>query len=326
MSIVSVVIPTYKASAFIRDTLASVFAQTRLPDEVIVADDCSPDDTAAVVEEIARTAPVPVQVIRLEKNSGGPAKPLNVGIEAARGDLIATLDHDDTFTPNKLADQTALFERNPHVGLIFGDVQTDGPDRDWCERIAYWLYELTGDFKHQTLPGGGYLIPSAVAVESLVRHLTFLGTCSNMLFPKAVWRSIDGFDEGCRVACDLAFLARVVSRYDLSYLPTPSAIWLLHPDSFYRTSARGLQVYDRLRAFEWLARQPLQAPQRHQVRNAVREFATDEAYALRQEGRYWEAARRLGSAIQTTGPWTAGITALVKLVPHRAIRLVRGYL
>ena len=97
MPSVSVVIPTYNASPFIRETLASVFAQTRLPDEVIVVDDCSSDGTAALADSLVATAPVPLRIIRLPKNTGGPAAPTNAGIAEASGDIIATLDHDDAF-------------------------------------------------------------------------------------------------------------------------------------------------------------------------------------------------------------------------------------
>ena len=65
MSSVSVVIPTYNALPFIAETLASVFAQTRLPDEVIVVDDCSPDGTVALVELIAARGPLANSVVEL---------------------------------------------------------------------------------------------------------------------------------------------------------------------------------------------------------------------------------------------------------------------
>ena len=66
---------------------------------------------------IAKQAPVPVVLERLTTNSGGPARPLNVGIERAAGPLIATLDHDDLMLPEKLELQAACFTRDQSLGL-----------------------------------------------------------------------------------------------------------------------------------------------------------------------------------------------------------------
>ncbi len=65
MSSVSVVIPTHNGRAFLADALDSVLAQTERPAEVLVVDDASTDGTADLAEELARTAPLPVRVVRL---------------------------------------------------------------------------------------------------------------------------------------------------------------------------------------------------------------------------------------------------------------------
>jgi glycosyltransferase involved in cell wall biosynthesis len=67
---ISVVVPTYNGAAFIAEALASVFAQTLPPREIIVADDCSTDDTPTIVKHIASDSPLPIRLIRLEDNSG----------------------------------------------------------------------------------------------------------------------------------------------------------------------------------------------------------------------------------------------------------------
>src|SRR5262249_31104546 len=79
LTTVSVIIPTYNGSAFLLDCLSSVFRQTQPPDEIIVVDDCSKDGTASMVAALARDSPVPLRVIPLVRNSGGPSRPLNVG-------------------------------------------------------------------------------------------------------------------------------------------------------------------------------------------------------------------------------------------------------
>lgn len=316
---VSVVVPAYQAAAFIGRTLASVAAQTRPPDEVVVVDDGSPDDTAAAARAAAG-GPCPVRVIRLPANSGGPAGPLNVGIEAARGDWIATLDHDDAFPPAKLAALVPLLAAHPGLGLVFGDLVLDGPDPDLNRRAAGWLGAGIAALPKRPLAGGGYRVGAAAATAGVVRSKSFVGTCSNMVFPKAAWRAVGGFDEGTTVSCDLAFLAAVAGRFDLGYVPAPSAVWTLHPNSFYRTASAAARIRDQLRVFGRVARGPLPAGVRAELRAVVRELAFDGAFGLRQAGDYRAAAACLWGAIRITGPWPAGVAGLAKLVPHRATR------
>src|SRR6266545_2753154 len=71
---VTVVVPTYNGRAYLPEAIQSVWAQTRLPDELIVVDDASSDRTADVAEELLQASPVPARVIRLPRNSGGPAR------------------------------------------------------------------------------------------------------------------------------------------------------------------------------------------------------------------------------------------------------------
>ncbi len=117
---VSVVIPTYNGSRFIREALESVFAQTLLPDEIIVVDDASTDGTAELVEQMASESPVPLRVIRLKENSGGPAQPMNVGIECGKCDYVALLDQDDLMDAGKLEHLTGLLNEHPKAGMAFG--------------------------------------------------------------------------------------------------------------------------------------------------------------------------------------------------------------
>ncbi len=321
---VSVVIPTYKASPFIRETLASVFAQTRLPDEVVVADDCSPDDTVAVVEEIAKTAPVPVRVIRLEKNSGGPARPLNVGIEAARGDLIATLDHDDTFPPNKLADQVPFLSNYSEVGLVFGGVQCVGSDPDWNSGVSEWIETSIASLPKSAVSDGGYLISSISGLEGVVRRKCFAATCSNMLFPRRVWRECGGFDTGTTVSSDMAFLAAVAGCRDLGYVSSPGAVWKLHRDSYYKTASDYARVHDQLRTYARLRTDLLSAAALAEYRQVVRQLAFDGAYRLRKGGDHRRAMDCLVRGVRVTGVWPRAASEFIKVLASGVADMVGG--
>jgi glycosyltransferase involved in cell wall biosynthesis len=110
------VIPAYNAAAFIEKTLESVRAQTYRDYEIVVTDDGSKDDTQKVVEGwLARTG-LPGRCIR--QPNGKIAAARNTAMRASRGSLIALLDHDDIWYPEKLAKVTAVFDARPDVDLV----------------------------------------------------------------------------------------------------------------------------------------------------------------------------------------------------------------
>ncbi len=108
---VAVIIPAYNAARHLRRTIESVLAQTMPATEIIVVDDGSTDDTAAVV----RSFPEPVRLI--QKPNGGPASARNIGAQQASATWLAFIDADDVWYPDKLACQCAIAEL-PDVGLI----------------------------------------------------------------------------------------------------------------------------------------------------------------------------------------------------------------
>lgn len=101
---VSVVIPCYRCGDTINRAVQSVLAQTSLPAEIIIVDDCSPDDSRARVEAqlTSWSTRVPVRILATDRN-GGAAVARNMGIDAAQHDWIAFLDSDDFWLPWKLA-------------------------------------------------------------------------------------------------------------------------------------------------------------------------------------------------------------------------------
>ena len=111
---VSVLMPAYNGAALIEDTLASLTSQT-MPDwEAIVIDDCSGDDTRAVV------AAWPDPRVRLLVNdvNGGPVRTRNRALVEARGRYIAALDQDDLCLPDRFARQVAFLDAHPDVALL----------------------------------------------------------------------------------------------------------------------------------------------------------------------------------------------------------------
>lgn len=117
--LVSVIIPTYKRTDFLKLTLESIASQSFQDFEVLVIDDGTPTDSNEVLCEKFDK----VKYIKIE-NSGGPAKPRNIGIREAKGKYIAFVDDDDLWMPTKLEKQVAILENNPDFGLVHCCCQT----------------------------------------------------------------------------------------------------------------------------------------------------------------------------------------------------------
>lgn len=108
--LVSIITPAYRAAALIGDTIQSAIAQTYLNWEMLIVDDCSPDNTADVVSEWSQRDSR-VKLIRHERN-GGPATARNTALSAANGRWIAFLDSDDIWLPEKLSMTLAHAQAN----------------------------------------------------------------------------------------------------------------------------------------------------------------------------------------------------------------------
>lgn len=112
---VSVIIPTYNLAHYVPLAVRSALAQTHAPLEVIVVDDASSDDTAAVINAIDDRR---VKYVAHQTNQYAAAA-RNTGLRLAKGDLVAFLDGDDLYHPDKLRVQAEFLARHPDIGLTY---------------------------------------------------------------------------------------------------------------------------------------------------------------------------------------------------------------
>ncbi|UCH81442.1 MAG: glycosyltransferase family 2 protein [Nitrospiraceae bacterium] len=124
---ISIVIPTYNAEKYIPALLDSIF-QNKIEDmEVVIVDDCSTDNTVGILENY------PVRVIKMEKNSG-PAKARNIGVEAAKGDIIFFLDSDVIVLEGAIREVEDYFDRNPAAQCVIGICSTEPLNKGFVSR------------------------------------------------------------------------------------------------------------------------------------------------------------------------------------------------
>jgi glycosyltransferase involved in cell wall biosynthesis len=147
MARVSVIIPTYDAACWLPESLDSILAQTEPPDEILVVDDGSTDDTPAVLARYARRIRV------VDGAHGGMAAARNLGLAHATGDWIAFHDADDVALPDRLAVLRGFLAAHPDVDAVFADgARLDAPDarlvpRPLAERLAGRALRFTDLFE-----------------------------------------------------------------------------------------------------------------------------------------------------------------------------------
>jgi len=114
---VSVIIPVFNCEAYLAEAIDSVLSQTWPPGEIIVVDDGSTDGS----RDVARGYSDQIRYVYQENQGIGAAR--NRGVDLAGGDLLAFLDADDMWLPNKLVVQMAAFESEPDLDMVLGQVE-----------------------------------------------------------------------------------------------------------------------------------------------------------------------------------------------------------
>jgi glycosyltransferase involved in cell wall biosynthesis len=117
---VSVVLATFNGGPFLPEQLTTIGAQTRLPDELIVVDDGSSDDTVTILREFASSAPFPVEVVVPDEHAG-TCEAFGEAMRRATGTILAICDQDDRWHPAKLAVMEDRMSRRPEALLAFSD-------------------------------------------------------------------------------------------------------------------------------------------------------------------------------------------------------------
>lgn len=111
---------TYNGEKYLQEQLDSIANQSRLPDELIVCDDNSSDQSLSIVERFSASVRFPVRIFKNEDNMGS-TKNFEKAITLCEGDIIALSDQDDVWKSNKLEIIQRSFTNAPKVGLFFSD-------------------------------------------------------------------------------------------------------------------------------------------------------------------------------------------------------------
>jgi glycosyltransferase involved in cell wall biosynthesis len=288
--LVTVYLPTRDRAALLRDAAASVLAQT-MPDlELVIVEDASADDTAAVVAELARRDPR-VRAFRQDEPRGAPAA-RNRALAEARGRFITGLDDDDLMLPARLERLLAAQdERHAFTCSAFLH-ERDG----WRRPVFAHAREIT--------------------LEALL-HYNLVGNQALMLTERL--RAVGGFDEALVASQDYDLWTRLVARYG-------PALRIAEPTYVFRERAAATSISGSPRAGEGAAQYaqkhaPLMNAAQRRSQRLIQAIAAGRrlglsdlpgCFALPTAGvlaRYWLAGMPLARAVQSRyrrQRWAAG--------------------
>lgn len=119
---VSIALCTYNGERFLKEQLASFLLQTRLPDELVVCDDCSTDSTLKILEDFAKEVPFEVRICKNEVRLGSYLN-FEKAVSLCKGDIIFLSDQDDVWASEKIEFITSKFAEFSSIGMVFSDAE-----------------------------------------------------------------------------------------------------------------------------------------------------------------------------------------------------------
>ncbi len=269
---ISVVIPTFNRAHCLREAIDSVLLQQYAPIELIVVDDGSTDDTPALLAAYGSR----LTVIR-QANSGVSAA-RNAGIRAASGNLIAFLDSDDRWLPEKAACQAVFFQRHPEAMI--------------CQTEEIWIRNgiRVNPRRVHRKPSGWIFIPSLALC---------LVSPSAVMMRRELFDAIGWFDESLPACEDYDLWLRTSLHYPIHCIDRPLIVKRGgHGDQL--SAMPGLDRFRIQAIVNILDRERLSADQHRAAVDTLRKKCAIYAGGCRKRGRIRDARRYEAIAAQYT--------------------------
>lgn len=211
-ALISVIIPAFNAERYLRRAIDSVLCQTYTSFEVIVVDDGSTDGTSIICHEFGDN----LKYIRHENQ--GVSVTRNRGIQESNGQLIAFLDADDWYMPNKLSDLADLLNHYPDVGGA----------------TAAHIVKLPNEERCNPPQGSIFAAGATSGIIDLYEHRSqgrFVIHTSTVLVRKTALDAVGDFRPDLRFGEDVELWARIAGKYDWVYLDKPVSVYDLTSES-----------------------------------------------------------------------------------------------
>ena len=240
----SAVMPNYNHARYLADSIAAIAGQSRPPDELLVLDDASTDDSLQVVEPFLERFPF-IRLIRHERNRGVNAAHERLFSEA-RGDYVHAAAADDLRLPGFFAQAMAMAERFPQAGLIFGVmgvVDAEGR-RFGAVGARRWSDPLYAD-------------PGRFLREYLMAELPLHSPCAATIYRRDALAKVGGYRTELGSFADTFAFRAIGLKYGVCYLPQEVVQFRKLPGSFSQQStAQPRRLLDLIARAASLMRSP----------------------------------------------------------------------
>jgi glycosyltransferase involved in cell wall biosynthesis len=232
---IAVVIPAYNRARLVASALESVLAQTRAPAEIIVVDDGSTDDTAAVAQSFGATV--------LRQSNAGVSAARNAGVRIARSPWIAFLDSDDLWAANKLEVQWEALEARPETGMVFSDFSYfDDATGETMGTTKLRSEAHYADVVRQRIGSASFSCEPNSFGRALVQGLFTL--VQTMIVRRDLLLSLGIFDTGLRSAEDWELFLRLAVATTASVVEMPLvSVRRMHSQRLTKDIAASYRAY-----------------------------------------------------------------------------------
>lgn len=217
---ISLYITSYNQAGYLRAAIESVLAQTRMPDQLIIIDDASSDESPQLIRDYQRRHPDLIDAVLRTQNMGiGASRAQAVGL--ARGDLITYLDGDDLYAPQKLElEERALIEQ-PDAAYAYSNFEFINPDGErtglWCE-------------PSQAPPSGNLF-------DQISGYKLMRGVCHRCeLMRTDVLRRAGSYEPGLNLYEDYDLKLRVSREHNAVAVDRVTHSYRMHPQGLHRIS------------------------------------------------------------------------------------------
>src|SRR5579863_3120447 len=220
-----VLILNFNHAHYIQEALDALLSQSRLPDQVVVIDDCSTDNSVEVISKYLNNRKVRVHLLRNDKNLG-VTRSQTLGLAQIDADYVYILGADDKPLPGFLSKSLDMLEKYPKAGLS-------------CTRPAFMDERSKVDLclDRYRYPKESCYVEPEVCVQDLAVNGFWL-TGHTCIFHMDFLRQAGGFPEELEWMCDW-FTSHVLAyRHGICFVPEPLACWRAMPDSYSATNAR----------------------------------------------------------------------------------------
>lgn len=248
-SSVSVIIPNYNHASFLVERIESVLNQSYNYFELIIIDDCSPDNSREIIEKFRNHDKVS-KIIYNDINSGSPFKQWAKGIREAKGKYIWIAESDDAAALSFLEESVNFMESNPEFGLVYFDSKYVS---ETGECVGFGSEEKNNYFNTKRwsndFEGGGY--------EEVINYLfakTAIDNASAILYRSDLLKNENYLNEleTYKNAGDLFSIIYTCFNSKIKYISKPLNLYREHRNNITKTGMQNGNVYyERIKCFSW---------------------------------------------------------------------------